>query len=175
MENATLFAALIGVVTGVASSFVTHFFQVRLEKQKKQLESEINRKNEFKKEIAQTVQVIMAMVQEISWVSWEVTKGTAYKSQEYLENYNKTAKEHLGKASAQLALLAATDLSVYNRLREIIQEVYDLDLELANGLVDFVEGKVDKDHFMQMKKKALQVEKALPTKFAEILNTVDES
>lgn len=175
MENATLFAALIGVLTGVASSFVTHFFQIRLERQKKQFEIEVNKKSEFKKEIASTVQVIMAMVQEMAWVSWEVSKGKVQERKDCLEKYNLTAKSNLSKASAQLALLAATDLSIYNKLREIAQEVYDLDLELANHLVDFMDGKEINRIFSEFKGKVSIVEKELPKKFAEILNTVDRS
>ncbi len=174
MENVNLFAALIGVLAGVASSFVSHFFQIRLERHKNQLESEVNRKNEFKKEIANAVQIIMSMVQEISWVSWEVSKGKAEKSNEYLNKYNGAAKENLSKTSAHLALIAAIDLPVYEKLRKIAQEVYDLDLELANSLVDFIDQKVDIDHFSTLKKKVLLVEEELPRQFAEILKTVDQ-
>jgi folate-binding Fe-S cluster repair protein YgfZ len=175
MDNPTLFATLIGLLTGVSSSFVTHFLQIRLEKQKKQLETEINRKNEFKKEIANTVQVIMSMVQEIAWVLWEVSKGKAEKSKDYLNNYNLTAKNNLSKTSAQLALLAATDLSIYNTLREIAQDVYNLDLDLANNLVDFVDGKTSIENFSELKEKVSIVETELPKKFAEILIAVDKS
>jgi hypothetical protein len=175
MENATLFATLIGVLTGVASSFVAHFFQIRLERQKNRLETETNRRNEFKKEIANTVQIIMSMVQEISWVVWEVSVGKSEKSGEYLNKYNSSAKENLSKTSAHLALIAATDLPVYDKLRKIAQEVYALDLELANSLVDFIDGRVNNDHFSSLKKKVGLVEVELPNKFAEILKTIDKS
>ena len=65
-----ILVALIGVVAGIASATVSYLWQVRFERKKKLLEIEAERKHLFKKEIAEAVQIIMAMIQEISWVAW---------------------------------------------------------------------------------------------------------
>lgn len=139
------------------------------------MEIETERKHLFKKEIVEAVQIMMAMIQEISWVAWEVGKGHLTIDLEYLEKYNTKAKENLHNISKHLAYIAATDLAIYKSLREISQKVYDQDVKLANRLIDFLEGKVEKESFQEIKDEVLRLEKELPQSFAEQLTNVDET
>ena len=175
LDNDKILVALIGVVAGIASATVSYLWQVRFERKKKLLEIEAERKHLFKKEIAEAVQIIMAMIQEISWVAWEVGKGHLNIDLEYLEKYNTKAKENLHTISKHLAYIAATDLAVYQSLREISQKVYDQDVKLANQLIDFVAGKVAKESFQEIKDEVLRLEKELPNSFAEQLTKIDEA
>ena len=94
---------------------------------------------------------------------------------EYLEKYNAKAKENLHNISKHLAYIAATDLAVYQNLREISQKVYDQDVKLANRLIDYLDGKVEKESFQEIKDEVLRLEKELPQSFAEQLIKVDEA
>ncbi len=170
--DATLLATLVGVLTGVVSSFITHYFQVRLERQRMLLQAQTNSRKEFKLEIAETVKTIMAMIHEVAWTSWEVSKGKADK--ESLAAYDERAKQNLTLMSEKLALIAATDIATYEQVRAIAQSVYSLDVELAEALVEFSEGNIPKENFGQIKQTANTIEKELPQKFADILRSVDE-
>ncbi len=174
MEDTTLMAAFVGVLAGTTSAFVTHIFQIRLERKKKEIESRNIFKKELKKEIAIAVQAIMSLIQEISWASWEVQKNGNKSSSMILEQYNINAKQKLSEISKQLAFIAATDLRVYDRLRAIVENVYMLDVQLANSLVDLTEGKIQKAHFSNLKDSIRKIEYRLPLKFADILRSVDQ-
>lgn len=172
--NTTLLATLVGVLTGVISSFITHYFQVRLERQRMLLQAKSNSRKDFKLEIAGTVQTIMAMIHEMAWTTWEASKGQAKNKDVYLSQYNEKAKKNLTLLSQKLALIAATDISIYEKIREIAQTVFSLDEELANELVKLSEGKSSNENFAKMKKEVNNIEGHLPKQFAEILKLADK-
>jgi len=113
------------------------------------------------------------MIQDASWVCWEVSKGKAEIDTNYLQAYNKTAKLTLNKIIKQLALLAATDIEVYQKVRSLAEEVYKIDLSIGNALVDYLDGQSNKNDFSTLKTESRELESSLPLKFAEVLKSVD--
>ncbi|MCI4671858.1 MAG: hypothetical protein MRZ79_27195 [Bacteroidia bacterium] len=174
MENPSILAAIVGVSTGVISAFFTHIFQLRFERRKNQIDSKYKWKNEFKKELANTVQTIMEMIQEVSWVAWEVSKKRGEKSEAYLQKYNASAKQKRSLISKQLAMIAASDRDTFKKMREVATIADKLELEFADSLVDYVDGNLEEEVFgKKLKVDAKKAYDELPEKFIEVLKFVD--
>ena len=173
-NNIELLVAIIALVSGVVSAVVTYFLQVRLEKRKTDLANREAQKKAFKLEISNCVQLIMVLVQNVSWISWSAQKNRFADKTKYLSDYDDLVQRRLAELAQKLAWLAATDLEVYQRLQAIARIAYQIDADLANALVAFENKDIDPNTFKDINRRANQMENELPIQFADIIKSVDQ-
>ena len=91
-----------------------------------------------------------------------------------MKEYDSRAEGDLAKLSEKLALLAATDLSTYQKIEEMHQIVIKMDGQLARAFIDFENDKIDNQVFDSMNTKANELAQSLPLQFANIIRSVDD-
>lgn len=162
---------LLAMISGVSLTLLTHYLTVKLERQKKAIDTTAHELSQLRMDISMTIKEIMLLIHEISWTTWTVVKVGKSKEVDYLDAYNQSARPILSQISEKLAVVGARNIDAYDILRAQAEEVFKLDVDLANALVGFGKNKLNADDFEDLQKRCSVLEEELPFKMKEAMNS----
>lgn len=122
-------AAIIGALAGLLAGYLAGRQASRLEYEK-----------ETRHASAQVARGIGAAIHTISWLTWRAKFQPQHLSVEHVDAFDRDMHSLYPELTGSLALVAALDMKIYDRLREVVDEVYALDVRVAESTTPVRDG-----------------------------------
>ena len=122
-------AAIIGALAGLLAGYLAGRQASRLEYEK-----------ETRHAAAQVARGIGAAIHTISWLTWRAKSQPQHLSVEHVDAFDKDMHLLYPELTGSLALVAALNKDVYDRLRNIVDKVYALDVRVAESTTSVRDG-----------------------------------
>jgi len=131
---AGLLGALIGASAGILGSVANSYFQSKLEKEKAQLAQAGEVSGELRAEIAEASRYMLSLQHSMEWVCWLATYGDPLDDESAYE-YHKEAHEAIPRLLGAMAAVSSLDVSFYQKLFPVAEELFGLDSQIGDALV----------------------------------------
>ncbi|MDQ1060415.1 hypothetical protein QFZ23_004316 [Arthrobacter globiformis] len=86
---------------------------------------------EIRNRTAEAFSLMFTLQHEIEWITWHATKAPEFVGQGMVDSYNKAVHVTYPKLLGALAVVAALDKGLFDRLSPIARHLYELDMEVA--------------------------------------------
>jgi len=129
---------------GTQSQEMARFTQAQnqnLEKFKNQLVAESESRRSVRQAVAEVAKFVAAATHSISWVTWPAKYAPKTFSLAHLDKYDLEIHSRLGDIVGARVVLAALSPAMHARLSPLIDELYDLDVQMGDAKRIFEEDR----------------------------------
>jgi hypothetical protein len=170
--TAALLGALIGAVTALVSATITNVVALRNERARQDAAKQATYVEALRRDTAVAFTELFAIQHAINWITWFAENDPRAIDNEMIASYNSETHGAYPRLLGAMAAVAALNLRVYQELRPLMQEVYDLEEHIALALRG-VNARRDRDAAMLRLRdglrKAYALERRLPPELARIM------
>jgi hypothetical protein len=161
----SILTAVIGLASALIAGFLAGRRTARLEYEK-----------ETRLAIAQVARGIGAATHTMSWLTWKATFQPHHLNDAHVEAYDEDMHKLYPELTGSLALTAALNNNAYERLRDIADDVYNLDNKIAQAttaVLDEADGGAQ--IVAALYEEARSLEKNSKARLADIMATISRT
>ncbi len=130
---AGLLAAIIGALAGLVGGYIAGRQQSQLEYQKWHRARLDDLNKEIRLAVAELARKLAITTHSMNWLTWRAEKQAAEFSLEHLEAYDREMHQNLPEIASAFIVLSALSESAAGLMNPLVQEVYNLDVDLAKA------------------------------------------
>lgn len=173
---AALLGALFGAIAGLVGGFVTAKQQSKLEEQKSLRARQDEQDREVRLAVAELGRKMATATHSMNWFSWRAVQRPAQFTSADIDAHDQEMHTLLPEMASALLLVSALSETMYKQLKAVVQDVYDLDVELAAAASSFEDSPQPAiAKIGALKEQARHLNSDLPERVANIINHTSNS
>jgi hypothetical protein len=136
---ATVVAALIALVAGLAGGFIAGKQQSTLEYQKWQRGRADDLAKEARLAVAELTKSLGAATHTMAWLTWTARNRPKHLTRQAIQNYDEEMHKLFPSISGSLSLVSALSEPLYRQMEPLVEKVYSLDEQIALAATECIE------------------------------------
>ncbi len=167
---AALLGALVGAIAAIISAALASFVALRNEHARQEEARRVTDIETLREHTALAFAEFFAFQHAINWVTWRAKYDPAAINDQLVSSYNAEIHQCYPRLLGSVTMVAALSLNAYQELRPLMQEIFDLDEEVAVALRNI---RADRESALAVLQNCLEkayvLEKTLPPELARII------
>jgi hypothetical protein len=171
---AALLGSLVGAIAALAGSSVTSIVALKTEQRRQESKERISYTETLRERSGTVFGQFFVIVQEIEWIAWFGANDPGAVDKQRIESYEDRVNSVYGALLGAMAMTASMNLSVYEEMRPILSNLYDLEERVGAAIRKLeTERSVAIQELRDCRPRAEQLRDELPPELHRIMNLAE--